>query len=188
MERHRKFNRLKVSISPGLSPFDCLIFSFCVECTDHLFRFQRMGCRNAWVPPSIIISTWAAFVLTPSHSHQTITCIQNSIPGIFSGKVDPIRGMTGILLAGMEARIVREDGTEADFHEPGELWVRGPNVTMGYWGNEEATRETFVVAKGEEKGGRWLRTGDRFRADEAGRFLYVFPFSLIEVAFTDFVR
>lgn len=102
---------------------------------------------------------------------QTITSMYSSIPGLFSGKVDPVRGMTGILLAGMEARIVREDGTEAMYHEPGELLIRGPNVTMGYWGNEQATRETFVLRKGDETGGRWLRTGDRFKADEAGRFL-----------------
>ena len=39
------------------------------------------------------------------------------------------------------------DGTE------GEIFVRSPLIMLGYWRNDEATRESLV-------GGRWLRTGD----------------------------
>ena len=31
-------------------------------------------------------------------------------------------------MPGLEARIVREDGSEADYDEPGELWVRGKYI------------------------------------------------------------
>jgi fatty-acyl-CoA synthase len=48
--------------------------------------------------------------------------------------------------------------------EEGELWLRGPAVTPGYWNNEAATREAF------EEG--WLKTGDIVRKDEEG-YLYV---------------
>lgn len=44
--------------------------------------------------------------------------------------------------------------------------VAGPNVTLGYWQDEKATKDTFV-------GGGWLRTGDCFRVDEKGTFLFV---------------
>ena len=37
----------------------------------------------------------------------------------------PKPNSTGILLAGQEARIVREDGSEAGYNEPGELWLKG---------------------------------------------------------------
>ena len=80
------------------------------------------------------------------------------------GRVDPVRGMTGILAPSLEARILREDGNDADYNEIGELILRGPLVTLGYWNNEEATKETF-------KDG-WLYTGDRFYVDRPGRFLY----------------
>jgi acyl-CoA synthetase (AMP-forming)/AMP-acid ligase II len=43
----------------------------------------------------------------------------------------------------------------------GELWVRGPVVTAGYWSRPEATAETFVP-------GGWLRTGDVGRVDAGG--------------------
>ena len=43
----------------------------------------------------------------------------------------------------------------------GELCVRGPNVGMGYWGNERATKETFGTTVPGVPGNDWLRTGDR---------------------------
>ena len=43
---------------------------------------------------------------------------------------------------------------------PGELWVRGPNVMAGYWGNPGATDEVFSD--------RWYKTGDVAVCDEDG--------------------
>jgi fatty-acyl-CoA synthase len=40
--------------------------------------------------------------------------------------------------------------------EVGEIWLSGPSVTAGYFGDPTATAETFVEADGK----RWLRTGD----------------------------
>lgn len=62
----------------------------------------------------------------------------------------------------MEARIVREDGSEAGYNEPGELWLRGMNVALGYYKNPKATGETFVDG--------WLHTGDKFKVDETEAF------------------
>ena len=48
--------------------------------------------------------------------------------------------------------------------EVGELWVRGPNVMLGYWNRPDATAEALVDG--------WYRTGDLARADEDG-YLYM---------------
>jgi acyl-CoA synthetase (AMP-forming)/AMP-acid ligase II len=48
--------------------------------------------------------------------------------------------------------------------EPGELVVKGEQVTLGYWRNDEATREAF-------RGG-WFHSGDIATWDENG-FLYI---------------
>ncbi|KUM68117.1 4-coumarate--CoA ligase family protein [Streptomyces griseorubiginosus] len=50
--------------------------------------------------------------------------------------------------------------------EPGELWVRGPNVMAGYLGNEEATTATI-----DSDG--FLHTGDLAQIDDAGRVFIV---------------
>jgi acyl-CoA synthetase (AMP-forming)/AMP-acid ligase II len=58
---------------------------------------------------------------------------------------------------------VAVDGTLPASPDPGavgELWVRGPVVTAGYWNRPEATADTFS--------GGWLRTGDIGRIDAAG--------------------
>ena len=85
----------------------------------------------------------------------------NPFPTLFDGQFASKTSGTGILLPGMEARILREDGTEADFGEVGDLYLRGPNVAQGYLSNPEATAETFLP-------GGWLKTGDRFKADKDG--------------------
>jgi acyl-CoA synthetase (AMP-forming)/AMP-acid ligase II len=59
---------------------------------------------------------------------------------------------------------VAVDGERLAAPDPGavgELWVRGPVVTAGYWHRPEATAETFG-ADG------WLRTGDVGRVDADG--------------------
>lgn len=54
------------------------------------------------------------------------------------------------MLAGVEGKVV-----------DGELWVKGPNITPGYWKRPEADQETFT-ADG------YMRTGDIVSVDEDG--------------------
>lgn len=70
---------------------------------------------------------------------------------------DILHGSSGSLLPSMSAKIIDVDGNEVTAHEtPGELFVQGPSVTLGYLNNEKATAETFIWADD----GRWIRTGD----------------------------
>lgn len=66
-----------------------------------------------------------------------------------------IPGSCGFLVSSMEARLVDADGKDVAEGDPagGELWLRGPNIMMGYHRNEKATKETI-----NEEG--WMMTGD----------------------------
>lgn len=64
-------------------------------------------------------------------------------------------------LPGLEVRLVDEDGDDVLIGDPGELWVRGPNVFAGYWGIPEATARAI-----NEDG--WLQTGDVATVDDDG--------------------
>jgi crotonobetaine/carnitine-CoA ligase len=64
-----------------------------------------------------------------------------------------------------EARVVRDDGTDAGADEPGELWLRNPACTSGYWGAPEATDAALNEG--------WLVTGDVVRRDRDGTFTFV---------------
>ncbi|KAL2858625.1 hypothetical protein BJY01DRAFT_230772 [Aspergillus pseudoustus] len=72
----------------------------------------------------------------------------------------------GELVPNCEARVVSEDGLDLGRNQRGELWVRGPNVMRGYWGNEKATRETLLPDG-------WLKTGDIAYIDDNGKWFIV---------------
>ncbi len=76
-------------------------------------------------------------------------------------------GSVGRLAPGTELRLVDPDaGLDAGPGEPGEVWVRGPQVMAGYLGRAEATAEMLVA-------GGWLRTGDLGRVDADGNLFIV---------------
>lgn len=75
-------------------------------------------------------------------------------------------GSIGMLLPNCEARLLDEDGNEVKPHERGEIFIRGPNVSAGYWRNEEATRQAMLPDG-------WFRTGDIATHDETGRLWIV---------------
>jgi acyl-CoA synthetase (AMP-forming)/AMP-acid ligase II len=64
-------------------------------------------------------------------------------------------GDLGYVVQGIDYRIVDDGGADVPEGDVGELWLRGPNVTQGYWRAPEATAATFQDD--------WLRTGDVVR-------------------------
>lgn len=72
-------------------------------------------------------------------------------------------------LPGSDMKIVRDDGTEAACGECGEIVGLAPFVMNGYYKRPVETAEVFWA---DERGRRWLRTGDVGYVDEEG-FLYL---------------
>ena len=72
-------------------------------------------------------------------------------------------GSIGKAMMHTEVRLVGPDGHDVPTGEVGELWFRGPHVSLGYWRNPEAT----AAAYGADG---WFRSGDLARRDDEGFF------------------
>lgn len=75
-------------------------------------------------------------------------------------------GSVGVPLPGLDVRLVDEDGQDALAGDPGEIWVKGPNVFAGYWEDPKATAAALAP-------GGWLRTGDIAVVDDDGELWLV---------------
>jgi long-chain acyl-CoA synthetase len=75
----------------------------------------------------------------------------------------------GRAIPGTEAVVLNDDGQPVEPGETGVLYVRGPHVMTGYWGDPDLTAER--LRGGPEGGERVLCTNDHFTVDEEG-FLY----------------
>ena len=69
-------------------------------------------------------------------------------------------GSIGLPVPSTDIRLLDDNGQDVPPGEPGELWVKGPQVMLGYWQRPEATDE--VLKDG------WLATGDVVTVDEQG--------------------
>jgi fatty-acyl-CoA synthase len=69
-------------------------------------------------------------------------------------------GSVGVPAVHIEVRLVDRAGRDVSADDAGEIWLRGPSVTPGYWQDAEATQAAFRDG--------WFRTGDVARRDEEG--------------------
>lgn len=74
-------------------------------------------------------------------------------------------GTTGIPAPSTDVRLTGDNGEEVEIGQPGEMWVKGPQVMKGYHNRQDATDE--VLKDG------WLATGDIATMDENGFFTIV---------------
>ncbi|ORY07506.1 acetyl-CoA synthetase-like protein [Basidiobolus meristosporus CBS 931.73] len=88
---------------------------------------------------------------------------ETSPVSVMSPNHNHVHGSAGMLVPNQEAKIVSPDGKELGPNEEGELWIRGPNVMLGYLGNPKATREII-----DNEG--FIHTGDVGKVDEYGNF------------------
>jgi acyl-CoA synthetase (AMP-forming)/AMP-acid ligase II len=72
----------------------------------------------------------------------------------------------GIVQPGINLRIVREDGEDAAIGEAGEIWVKGPNLMLGYYKNDAANNDV-------RRPGGFISTGDLGLMDQDGNLSLV---------------
>jgi fatty-acyl-CoA synthase len=74
-------------------------------------------------------------------------------------------GSCGLPYLSIQTRIVGEAGDDVSDGTTGELWLKGPSVTQGYWNQPDKTAESFQDG--------WFKTGDAAICDAEGFFYLV---------------
>ncbi len=71
-------------------------------------------------------------------------------------------GSSGTPIPNYDAKLVGEKGEPVPIGEIGELVIKGPTASEGYWNQRGRSRRTFA--------GEWTFTGDKYRVDEDGYY------------------
>lgn len=72
-------------------------------------------------------------------------------------------GSIGLPLPGLEVKVMHPQKLkDVGAGNAGEIWLKGPGITPGYWQKEEETKKTFFKD--------WFRTGDIGKKDEDGYY------------------
>jgi acyl-CoA synthetase (AMP-forming)/AMP-acid ligase II len=124
------------TLSYGASPIPLPLLQQAVD---------RMGCGFAQVYG--MTETWGSIVALPPEDHRP-------------GREHKLTA-AGKALPGVELRILGEDGSVLPASEIGEVAIRSPNNTRGYWNKSEESAKALI-------GDGWLRTGDAGYLDEEG--------------------
>jgi O-succinylbenzoic acid--CoA ligase len=95
----------------------------------------------------------------PAYPSYGLTETASQITGLTRDDVHTRRGSSGHPILPTEIAI-RIGDRLAPANQPGDIWVRGPTVSPGYWDNPEETQRTFQQG--------WLKTGDIGYLDRDG--------------------
>ena len=104
----------------------------------------------------VIGERWEAMTKTPIYQGYGLT--ETSPVATLNPFQRPKREAIGVPVPGTDVRLVDAEGRDVAAGEPGELWVKGPQVMLGYWQRPEETAK--VLRDG------WLATGDIAKMDE----------------------
>ncbi|MDB5362285.1 MAG: Fatty-acid-CoA ligase FadD7 [Rhodospirillales bacterium] len=121
-------------------------------------RLRLVRSSSASLPPQVMEALEATFGAPVIESYGMTEASHQ----MASNPLPPRKRFPGSVgvAAGPEIAIMADDGTLLPSGDPGEIVIRGPNVTDGYEANPEAN------AKGFTNG--WFRTGDQGYLDEDG--------------------
>lgn len=127
-------------------------------------HFRAAGFRRSALAPSYGLAESTVYVST-SHGLRTVRVDADEVEQhrfvLANGSQRAQEFVSCGRVDHLEWRIV-EPGQSVDrgSESIGELWLRGPSVSPGYWANPEASRKAFGLRIEGETEGSWMRTGD----------------------------
>ena len=124
------------------------------------FSNLRLTLGGGMATQKAVAEKWKKITGTPIVEAYGLT---EASPGVCCNplNIEAYSGGIGLPVPSTEVELRDADGKEVGVGQPGELWVRGPQVMKGYWNCPEETAKT-IDARG------FLETGDIAVMDEKG--------------------
>ena len=124
------------------------------------FSNLRLTLGGGMATQKAVAEKWKKITGTPIVEAYGLT---EASPGVCCNplNIEAYSGGIGLPVPSTEIELRDADGKEVPVGQPGELWVRGPQVMKGYWNRPEETAKT-IDARG------FLETGDIAVMDEKG--------------------
>jgi long-chain acyl-CoA synthetase len=153
-----------VTVLPGVPQLFAALAAYPAATGDELASV-RLACSGAAPLSSEVaeqfesrfgVPIWQAYGLTEASPTVTFPDLE--------GARHPLA--VGVPLPGIEVQIVDSDGQAVEHGDPGEIFVRGPNVFAGYFEDSAATKSVLDRAG-------WLHTGDVGVMDDDGSLTIV---------------
>jgi fatty-acyl-CoA synthase len=128
------------------------------------FSSLRFAQVAGGVPSLELLERWKAkgFVLRQAYGGTELGPAVTSMP---VDQVDVRPTSCGRAVPFTHVRLVTTEGSDATGSEVGEVWIKGPSVSPGYWRIDPATDGSHVDG--------WFRTGDAAWRDEDGFYYLV---------------
>lgn len=129
------------------------------------FSSWKLTIGGGMATQKAVAEKWKNLTGTPIVEAYGLT---EASPGVCCNplNIEAYTGGIGLPVPSTEVELRNADGSLAPLGQPGEMWVRGPQVMQGYWNRPEDT------AKALDSDG-WLETGDIAVMSEDGSFKLV---------------
>ncbi|HEV7732465.1 MAG TPA: long-chain fatty acid--CoA ligase [Candidatus Binatia bacterium] len=159
---------LRVTVTAGVPTVLLGILQLLEQESFDLSSLRAVPCGGSAVPESLLarydaigINVVQAWGMTETSPLATLSRLRSSMTGLSPEKQRAIRARQGMPVPGVELRVVDDAGTPLpwDGKSVGELQVRGPWITAGYY-NDERSADAFQDG--------WFRTGDVVNIDADG--------------------
>lgn len=123
---------------------------------------RAISCSGAPLQAKLKADVEALFGIVLHHGFGITECS----PNILQTRIEAPRKDTsvGTVIPGVEVKLVGSDGKEVADGEPGELWIRGPNIMKGYY---RAPAETAASVNPEG----WFNSRDLARIENGSVFI-----------------
>lgn len=128
------------------------------------FSFLKVTSAGGMALQTTVAERWAKLTgNTPCEGYG----LTETSPVLCSNPIDgTVRvGTIGVPWPSTDMKIIREDGSDADVGEAGEIVARGPQVFLGYYNRPDETAKAMM--------GDWFKTGDVGVMNEDGFFKIV---------------